>query len=418
MRRRFRTSPQQLFNYGTYRWRIHSPPGTWQTVSETAQLKFTPSHEEIYDAGGTSGSCRGVRWFNPVQHYGWVTTKPPTVSSAAGYGYFPGGPTTVKDFEFSPWVALLLATTPFWQSITDADVGCMVGNDLVRNVPADSRIFERCQSTLPTMRSKFNLSVFLYELTDIKRMFELLPSKHLTFKGSPVRNWKEALRYANGLHLNYNFGWKPFHRDVVNVIDGLNSFDERFEKYSREAGSDFVHHAGNQDETYQSQETFLSPSGYYEAKVERTYTVRFNSTIHGSYSLPDYGRGELRFRSMLDTLGLHVNPAVVWAVMSKSFVVDWFVNVGNQVAAHTPDWTQPMINIHQACHSRKVTMCASTWTVRAVVLSNPLTQACCSGSAHLYTRSIGTGTASWEPSALTADRVRLLSSMFADRLLR
>jgi hypothetical protein len=240
-------------------------------------------------------------------------------------------------------------------------------------------------------------------------MFDIIPQKHLSRK-----NWREALRYANGQHLNYNFGWKPFVKDVVNVFNGVADHENRLKRFVRKQNWDLCRKTG--DEELTSTSTFyVEADGYTDHHcLETTYTVFGASAFQFDYEIPHYSDRELFWRSMADTLGLNIGPATIWAVLPWSFVVDWFVDVGGFLRQFETDWVQPWVNFFQACQ---------TYHVSAVTdVKFRFTYSQCPWvpwarfTTHKFSRTVGLpGLYLPDPTSLNADKIRLLGSLIYSR---
>lgn len=270
-----------------------------------------------------------------------------------------------------------------------------------------------CQAK-PGLGSRANMAVFLYELRDIKRMFDVLPSKHLTATLSgrsrvTVRTWREAIRYLNGnVHLNYNFGWKPFVRDIRNVFDGLDTFEKRLKRFVDESNQLLTRHVP--DSPIYQEISYLSPIAYgWRYQLSGAYTFQKISTFQMAYQNP-YSGSELRWRGYLDTLGLNPSIKNMWAVVPWSFVVDWFFNVGRLLDSDAANWVQPWIDLFQACHSWRF---AASMKVDCQYVGysgnsmKPVGEITCVR----YKREAGIPSATADTSQLNADKIRLLASL-------
>jgi hypothetical protein len=291
------------------------------------------------------------------------------------------------------------------------DLGPWFVKEIEANIPSHSQsYYDRWKRVKPTMSSRASLAVSLFELGDIRRMFNVLPGKH--FK---LSDWRSVLRYANSQHLNYNFGWRPFVNDVKNVFRSLDTFDSRLEKFLSSQDTDLRRRAASPGE--ESTVTTVLDNGYgYAIRFTGNYTVTANSTFDYRYTLPEYGKGELRTRAYLDSLGLNITPGVIWEVVPWSFVVDWFTDVGGYLDAHSEDWIAPCVDFIQACDSSTVD-CTATWALKDLEPdSRNVYEDVAVMHYHAFTRSLGIP--AWTPSTdLDADKIRLLSSLAIGQIL-
>lgn len=276
----------------------------------------------------------------------------------------------------------------------------------------------------PSMASRANLSVFLYELRDIKRMFDILPGKHFS-----VANWREVIKYGNDLHLNWNFGWRPFLTDLYKVGQGLRTFETRLYKFIGDANKSLVRHA--QDPVIEGTNVpDRNSMVYWNSSVDGNFYWRhrsvwkaiYRSTFHFTYSLPAMSFDSLRWRAYLDTIGLAATPANIWAVIPWSFVLDWFVNVGEYLERYSSDWIEPWIIYCQACTSMKieVTRTSEIRHLLSYYAGRRPPQVIEIGAlaySH-YTRSVGLPQTTWtNRGTLDADKIRLLASLVASRII-
>lgn len=277
-----------------------------------------------------------------------------------------------------------------------------------------SRSLDRWNAVKPTMTTRANAAVFLAELRDVKRMFELLPKRHFNSSWQELfTSKKRGWRWANGLHLNYNFGWKPFIRDVQAFWRAYGDFDARLTKFIQNQNRDLRRHRGESPATVALSYVDACPGGPWQLNCTINATRRCSSTFEFYYSLPIMTMGELRWRSWLDSLGLNPSIANVWALIPWSFVVDWFWRVGKCLDQATTDWVEPWVQFIQACSSFKASGDISA------SLYLPASGARISlGSAQctLYKRFPGMPQFSGSTQTLDADKVRLLVSLGASLL--
>jgi len=276
---------------------------------------------------------------------------------------------------------------------------------------------QQFETLKPHMTTRANMTVFLWELSDLKRMFSLLPSKHLSvglMRGKRrLGTWKDALKYVNSQHLNYNFGWKPFFQDIRNVMKGAANFELRLWKFLRDQNKMLRRHAIN-DPTTQSGSSDIATI-YYPFRVRRDWEMSClqASAADLSYTVPTGYSAETRWRAWLDTLGLNVSPAKLWAVIPWSFVVDWFINVGGQFKAEEANWCDPTLNLLQCCHSRKYTAKLTTTVYSTLGGTTPAVDV---ELSHYY-RTAGLPNIDWSTNPLDADKIRLGSSLILSKVL-
>lgn len=290
------------------------------------------------------------------------------------------------------------------------NVTLIVLNDAMAGIPdVPDGHFERWESCKPTMSSRANLSVFLYELRDIKRMFDVLPSRHLTWGAQKrkLKSWSDVLQYGNRGHLNYNFGWKPFLSDINNVARSMETFEQRLRKFKQNAGRD-LHRRATSTLTVSDYVETSAAVPFWTRMRTRNLTVTYSSAFDYIYDIPDYSEDEMWWRAWLDSLGLNVNASTIWAVLPWSFVVDWFVSIDDALDATETDWLQPGLTMYQACYGRKIkgyvqmnARCSYDGTVLPGAIVNV---------SH-YSRRLGLPNFEWSTNPLDADKIRLGGSL-------
>lgn len=221
----------------------------------------------------------------------------------------------------------------------------------------DSGHFDRWNRTRPTMATRANLAVFALELLDVRRMFErIIPYMQYSLSAKSRREAAAKwISYCNNLHLNYNFGWKPYVRDLKNSFDAVYNFEKRYSRFLSEAEK--MLHRNVRDDPQVVKTAVTSSWGYtptWRSYEEYDFTIVRTSTFDYAYRLSE-ARAGLRWREWLDALGLNPSVATVWEVIPFSFVVDWFTDVGGYLQSLQTDWSQPDLTMIQSCYGWKAT---------------------------------------------------------------
>lgn len=269
------------------------------------------------------------------------------------------------------------------------------------------RHYERWLKAKPSMSTRANMAVFLAELRDIKRMWDVIPKVHFG-----VPNWQSFLKWVNSQHLSWNFGWKPFIRDIEAACGGLRTFEPRLKQFIKEQNEVMVKHETETSAQGGVLEDWRSATPEYYKRVRGFLKTRFVSTFKFVYTLPPYDWETLRWRAFLDTLGLAATPSNVWALLPWSFVVDWFVNLGSYMSTYSQDWIEPYLTMIQCCSSVKST---STIVMDFQWRFGGETREflnCCTHRKTHYKRQVGYPSYLYShPSDLSADKIRLLASL-------
>lgn len=377
----------------------------------TDTVYCTPSFSQITDEGHSGwvkcGRLRSSR-MTSVDHAKWrvVPNTSSLTFSIYPVGTIPGLPEECTKLFISN-VALLGTQLGGMSDQSFAWVPYLIGS-LTYSDPSSH--WQRWLRAKPSMSSRANLAVFLYELRDIKRMFDLIPRKHFS-----LGSWRDVLRYGNSQHLNWNFGWKPFLGDIKSTLSGLSSFETRLRRFISDEDKQLLRH--ERDPVVESDGDtgwVNTPHPGYQIRKSWKCKVKYTSTFSFSYSIPPYDWEELRFRAFLDTLGLQITPRNIWAVLPWSFVCDWFADVGSYLDRYSSDWIEPWINFCQACTSVKVQAEADIRGAYAVTVGGggrwEFNLASVSYSHYVRTPGIPTACVG-SGGELSADKIRLLASL-------
>lgn len=387
------------FDYGTYVWTC----GTGQSII------IDRSGKRVYHQ--IPGGSREIG-FNPVDHTRW-SFKPTTANQIVQ---------TDTHNQASTNGCVVLA-----DSFGKRDAAAFAVEQMVKAYPGPWQgHYDRWEAVKPTMTTRANAFVFLYELRDLKRMFEVIPVKHLKRtwsslfnKGAPriiseVLGYKpgdaSAIKYLNDAHLNYNFGWKPFLSDVKAFRKATLSFQERLTKFLVEQNRNLTRHKRVMPDPVTVTES--STVGIWKLWYTVVSEYTLSSTFTFSYSLPATTSG-VEWRAWLDSMGLNLTAANVWRVIPWSFVVDWFWNVSKFLDQDSTDWLTPWLIAGQSCSSVKYTASFKAWIT---VLSTGSVLDVGTGKYARYQRVVGWPSFSGHTPDLDADKIRLLASLVGSKI--
>lgn len=340
-----------------------------------------------------------TREYKPVSHIKW--TARPSISTWEAY----------KNGIYGQDSAILNLTWNTFSFPPLSDVGSYMASVGIASCPNPFiSHYDRWMKVKPTMATRANLTVFLAELRDIKRMFSLLPKRHLG-----ISSWgevRETLRYSNDLHLNYNFGWKPFFADIINVRKAYASYEERLYRFLNRS-SQMLRQRVTDSGSIDSTSSWSGLETKTRSIIKGAYTLTSNFAY--SYDVP-YGGLELRIRGWLDSLGLNLDPATLWQLVPWSFVVDWVVDVSGYLEQPSTDWSEPYITWKMAGTSVKYNaqVCIESW--HPFWFPTPTPYEAVSGTVHVYKRHLGYPVFHSDTN-LDADKIRLLTSLLVARVL-
>ncbi|DAD51396.1 maturation protein [ssRNA phage Gephyllon.1_13] len=129
--------------------------------------------------------------------------------------------------------------------------------------------------------------------------------------------FKRTLKFFGDHFLEYHFGWEPLVKDIGDAVQLIH--DTPFKGLTRSV-------EGRASEYY-SKPSFTDPAKWSGVTVGYYPKVSYRILADVTISDPNILR--------LNQMGF-VNPAVIaWELVPFSFVVDWFVNVGEVLSAFT-----------------------------------------------------------------------------------
>jgi hypothetical protein len=146
---------------------------------------------------------------------------------------------------------------------------------------------------------------FAAELRKTASMFQGVANRWLNL----VRGL--SLGKASKLWLEARYGWRTLYYDLEDLNDALRNFDDKRKRWSERAGTSYNTVTGS---------TYTISGAYYQ--ILRTNTLYWNVSCRGSV-VADIQPQQFRF-SPLQT---------AWELVPYSFVLDWFIGVGDALSA-------------------------------------------------------------------------------------
>jgi len=196
-------------------------------------------------------------------------------------------------------------------------------------------------SMTPSMESGFSLVNFVHELREVKT---LSPYYSVGKTGrKKIKFWwdKEKSLFENfsGLMLNYSFGLVPFIGDMKRLYKGLTTLQDRLSDLHQNAGKLQIRRYSEEEEPfswdvpeYISSDTFRVRDWFKVSHLTRTAVMRY------TYQLPELSRFQWQLKAILDTLGVQLNAGILWEAIPYSFVLDWFLGVGDFLVQLRKKW--------------------------------------------------------------------------------
>jgi hypothetical protein len=249
----------------------------------------------------------------------------------------------------------------------------------VGNVDWQSESAEAWDKIRPGIKTQISSLNFLYELREIKRLFDFWSKKR-----SRLKNLANA-------HLNYSFGWAPLISDTERILELMVNFNQKWNELVEQANKPIKRHHSRvlSPRSVSTQSANLGASCWDFKAVTTQEEVRYTATVTYRYTIPLQWRGvPARFLGMMDAYGLNLNPSILWNAVPWSFAVDWITTTGSWLESWTQKALTLNVEILDFCHS--VSSTASRITTAFDVLPDgilPETVICTSSASH-YDRRV------------------------------
>lgn len=133
------------------------------------------------------------------------------------------------------------------------------------------------------------------------------------------------LSLATDIWLQIRYGWMPLYYDIQSIRKALDKKDSFPPRQTFRAAKRQI----TDDKTVYT--TVTAPDKCFHWTKRVSYTADVSAGVLAA----------IRFSGFPDTWGLTKIPQTIWELTTLSFVIDWVFNVGDTIAAWTPDtlWT-------------------------------------------------------------------------------
>jgi hypothetical protein len=194
-----------------------------------------------------------------------------------------------------------------------------------------------------------------------KEWAESLPYSDLSYRmpKGRIKMLKDIVRRLAGAHLQASFGVVPFISDLVETFVGLSEMQYKLQALKRYAGRRQARHykyvlppaddptgsLGNQWHHRDAQvfswvppfDSDFRPSPVYYRKWRWVKVPVYHAKMVYKYTLPRVSEAEADVAVFFDTLGLKLDPSIIWNAIPFSFVVDWVVDVSSFLKSFSRD---------------------------------------------------------------------------------
>lgn len=165
---------------------------------------------------------------------------------------------------------------------------------------------------------------------------------------------------AAGLFLQWKFAISPLISDILGVYTALSSYQRRLNELIAKTGrpqrrhfsfrwQEFPDTIDERDNTqwfpYPPHGGLIPKSRYVSFRRVITEPTTFHAEIEYNIVFSQYQLANAQVLGLLDSLGVNLNPRIVWAAIPWSFVIDWVAGVGRWLDQFAIDNMKPQINI-------------------------------------------------------------------------
>lgn len=243
----------------------------------------------------------------------------------------------------------------------------------------------------PAVTSDTSLLVTLAEVKDVKSLFtepmafanRLIQTigrksaKKWTFASiltDPDKIQFIAKTLAKG-HLYTEFGLKQTVRDVSALFSTFWSLDNTVRTILSQTGSNTRHYSvpvyektvdQNDGCVFQDYNWILCR--YWQSTLTRKFvvTMKYTAELVDAFGQPISPNDTklVRLGSVMDSLGVNLNPAILWDVVPFSFVVDYFVGIGDWLERFKRNNLNFTFGVEDSCYSIKREIATSCLTGR------------------------------------------------------
>lgn len=321
MRVRERSTPASVGDTVKCKAESLSPGGQW-TEWHIAN-KFSAAHgpstyersEDVVTTNFKRRIASGEVINNPLMLKRIVETSPPTVTfshtttNTSGYGYRWNGPYVPFSDGFVTPAHLELSNIPGWSKLKSDCIDFAVTKALAAVNESEMLALASAYETRETIDFLLNAMRRVYNIARNLR------------KGRFKRVVKElSPSELSERYMEARYAVRPLYYDTMSVISALEKKREIIRKVYRGWQSGKVEHS----------DTLPSQGMFYETTVDinrkASYTVSARAGVLCDVEI-----------SELTPWGLDKLPETIWEIIPFSFVVDWFANVGDTIAAWTPN---------------------------------------------------------------------------------
>lgn len=206
--------------------------------------------------------------------------------------------------------------------------------------------FQACQPDL----TRLSVPNFMIDIGQLRALGNdvlplIRPGANAALKNRPqvyneVRAWlkagkedkfKSASKLLAEKRLSYKFGWSPTIGDVSGFVSGMIGLQKRLEAFKKDVGKE-LSFTKTIEKVEEGKSGQFNYGGDIHQKVNWDGILNGKVQYHAKYvpqPLAVLGPLDEAIRGYMDTFGVELNPQILWDAIPFSFVLDWFLGVGN-----------------------------------------------------------------------------------------
>lgn len=242
----------------------------------------------------------------------------------------------------------------------------------------DSMLRRAIKSMMPGIKPRLSLLNSFYELKDFKSLprtlkrvadlgFNIVPGQTLrqairSIVGASKRQTHKGVVAGSDSYLQWQFNLAPLLSDVHGLYRALRSVEKELRKLLTDAGRTqrrrfridvpVVYPKATEHINYYEIQDFNWPWQLSVCRSRVGYlSEQFNAEMQFNYLIPAYQIEHARVFALLDSMGVNLNPSIIWNAIPWSFVIDWVIGVSQFLDGFKRRNIEPVVNILNFCWS-------------------------------------------------------------------
>lgn len=224
----------------------------------------------------------------------------------------------------------------------------------------DSLNARALRQMLPSIKSELSSLNSLYELKDLPSLPRTLRGiSRFAFSRGSRKTLRDLLRVGADAYLQAQFNVLPLLSDIASIFKAVSVYEARINDLLRRAGKKQTRHfawsfdefPGRTDDS--DGRCLINP--FWGPPVVGNFVIinrvtgktysQFHAQIEYNFNYTQYQVEHARLLGALDSLGVNLNPAIIWNALPWSFVVDWVLGISQWLSSYKIENMKPQINI-------------------------------------------------------------------------